>query len=63
MISVVCSNALNRAVLEFGLREPGEILDKTRELVLTTFAKSDKDVKDGMDISLCAFDKRNKLIT
>ncbi|MBL7893912.1 MAG: tetratricopeptide repeat protein [Bacteroidia bacterium] len=52
MVSVVCSNALNRAVHEFGLRSPGEILDKTRELVLETFAKSDKDVKDGMDISL-----------
>jgi len=52
MVSVVCSNALNRAVHEFGLRVPGEILDKTRELVLETFAKSDKDVKDGMDISL-----------
>lgn len=52
MVSVVCSNALNRAVHEFGLRTPGEILDKTRELVLATFAKSDKDVKDGMDISL-----------
>jgi tetratricopeptide (TPR) repeat protein len=52
MGSVVCSNALNRAVLEFGKREPGEILDKTRELVVETFAKSDKDVKDGMDISL-----------
>ena len=52
MVSVVCSNALNRAVHEFGLRVPGEILDKTRELVLETFSKSDKDVKDGMDISL-----------
>ncbi|TND02858.1 MAG: protein serine/threonine phosphatase [Bacteroidetes bacterium] len=55
LVSVVCSGALNRAVLEFGLTEPGKILDKTRELVLETFSKSDKDVKDGMDISLCAF--------
>ncbi len=53
MVSVVCSNALNRAVKEFGLREPGKILDKTRDLVLETFAKSSSDVKDGMDISLC----------
>ena len=52
MVSVVCSNALNRAVLEFNLTVPGKILDKTRELVLETFAKSDTDVKDGMDISL-----------
>jgi serine phosphatase RsbU (regulator of sigma subunit) len=52
MVSVVCSNALNRAVKEFGLRNTGEILDKTRELVIETFEKSDKNVKDGMDISL-----------
>ncbi|MDP1799715.1 MAG: tetratricopeptide repeat protein [Bacteroidota bacterium] len=54
MVSVVCHNALNRALLEFGLREPGKILDKTRELVEETFSKSDSDVKDGMDISLCS---------
>lgn len=53
MVSVICSNALNRTVLEFGISDPGKILDKTRDLVLETFSKSDKDVKDGMDISLC----------
>ena len=53
LVSVVCSNALNRTVLEFGILEPGKILDKTRELVISTFEKSGKDVKDGMDISLC----------
>jgi serine phosphatase RsbU (regulator of sigma subunit) len=52
LVSVVCSNALNRAVLEFGIIDPGKILDKSRELILETFSKSDKDVKDGMDISL-----------
>jgi len=52
MVSVVCSNALNRAVKEFRLTDPGRILDKTRELVLETFEKSEGEVKDGMDISL-----------
>ncbi len=59
MVSVVCSNALNRAVNEFGLVETGFILDKTRELVLETFEKSGKDVKDGMDISLLAIHKKD----
>ncbi|MDF2435823.1 MAG: protein serine/threonine phosphatase [Bacteroidota bacterium] len=58
MVSVVCSNALNRVVLEFGYTDPGMILDKTRELVLATFSKSDKDVKDGMDISLLMIDRK-----
>ncbi|OFY86493.1 MAG: hypothetical protein A3F72_15010 [Bacteroidetes bacterium RIFCSPLOWO2_12_FULL_35_15] len=52
MVSVVCSNALNRAVNEFNLFDTGKILDKTRELVLETFAKSGEEIKDGMDISL-----------
>ena len=62
MVSVVCSNALNRAVLEFGLTSPGEILDKTRELVLETFSRSDKDVKDGMDISLASINTKTNEI-
>ncbi|MBV6461924.1 MAG: Photosystem I assembly protein Ycf3 [Flavobacteriales bacterium] len=53
MVSVVCANALTRSIKEFELKNPGKILDKTRELVLQTFNKSGKDVKDGMDISLC----------
>ncbi|MES2763200.1 MAG: SpoIIE family protein phosphatase [Bacteroidota bacterium] len=53
MVSVVCSNALNRAVKEFALCDPGKILDKVRELVIETFSKSEDEVKDGMDISLC----------
>lgn len=54
LVSVVCANALTRCVKEFGLTDPGQILDKARELVLETFGKSGKDVKDGMDISLCS---------
>ncbi|HRG57394.1 MAG TPA: tetratricopeptide repeat protein, partial [Bacteroidia bacterium] len=40
LVSVVCNNALNRAVNEFGERLPGKIFDKTRALVLESFAKS-----------------------
>ena len=54
MVSVVCNNSLNRAVREFGLTEPGKILDKTREIVLQEFEKSVDEVKDGMDIALCS---------
>jgi len=60
MISVVCHNALNRAVREFGLTDPAKILDKVRELVIETFEKSKEEVYDGMDIALCALDRKNK---
>lgn len=62
MVSVVCSNALNRSVKEFNLTETGRILDKARELVVQTFEKSTNDVKDGMDISLLCIDKKNKQV-
>ena len=56
MVSVVCNNALNRTVREYGLTNPAEILNKTREIVVQEFEKSDDDVKDGMDISLCCLE-------
>lgn len=67
MVSVVCNNALNRAMREFNLSDPGEILDKTREIVIEQLNESriieqdhfQLDIKDGMDISLCVLDKSN----
>jgi serine phosphatase RsbU (regulator of sigma subunit) len=56
MVSVVCNNALNRSVREHLLTNPADILNKTREIVISEFAKSDEDVKDGMDIALCTIE-------
>lgn len=57
MVSVVCNNALNRAVNDFNLFEPAKILDKTAELVIEAFKQHNENVKDGMDISLCSFNE------
>lgn len=54
MVSMVCSNALSRAIDECKLKDPGQILDKVRELVIESFNRNELDVKDGMDISLAA---------
>ena len=54
MISVVCNNALNRSVREYNLFDPGEILDKARDIVIQEFEKSDTEVRDGMDIAICS---------
>jgi serine phosphatase RsbU (regulator of sigma subunit) len=62
MVSVVCHNALNRAVREFGLTTPAYILDKTAEIVLENFSKSEEEIQDGMDISICSLNiKTNTL--
>lgn len=58
MVSVVCNNGLNRSVREHGLTDPGEILDKSREIVVTEFEKSEEEVKDGMDIALCCLEEK-----
>ncbi|TXB65840.1 tetratricopeptide repeat protein [Vicingus serpentipes] len=60
MVSVVCNNGLNRSVREYGLTDPGQILNKTREIVIQEFDKSEEDIKDGMDIALCSLEG-NKL--
>lgn len=54
LISIVCNNALNRAVKELGLKQPAEILDKVADFVTESLG-TDGEVKDGMDASLCAF--------
>ena len=56
MVSVICNNGLNRSVREFGLTKPGLILDKTREIIIQEFAKSEEEVKDGMDIAMCSLE-------
>ncbi len=60
MVSVICNNGLNRSVREFGLSDPGAILNKTREIVIQEFEKSEEEVHDGMDIALCSIEN-NKL--
>lgn len=64
MMSVVCANALSRAVKEFRITKPGLILDKVNEIVEETFSKSESSIYDGMDISLlCIPANRGEEIT
>jgi len=59
LVSVVCHNALNRAIGEFKLTQPAKILDAVSDMVIETFEKSETEVKDGMDIALCSWNKLN----
>ena len=58
MVSVVCNNALNQSVKEFGITQPSLILEKSRDLVIETFAESIENVQDGMDISICSLNRK-----
>ena len=59
LINILCTNALNRTVKEFGLHEPSKILDKVAELITDSLGL-DGEVKDGMDASMCAFNKNTR---
>jgi serine phosphatase RsbU (regulator of sigma subunit) len=61
MVSVVCANALTKAVLEEKLTETDQILNKTRELVIEKLTSED-NIRDGMDICLIRMDKHTNQI-
>lgn len=60
-VSLVAHANLQRAIVLHKLRIPSEILDDINESVLDVFSRSGQteDIKDGMDISLCALDTEN----
>lgn len=62
MVSFVCSNALNKTIVEEDNISPNKILDRTREIVIKQFSTSETSLNDGMDISLGVYDPSTKLL-
>ncbi len=60
MLNVVCINAINRAVIDEKLEDPGQILDRLIQLVAETFMHGDR--KDGMDLSFCIYNEKDKTV-
>ena len=63
LVSIICSNALTKALHEDKIEGPSQILDQTRVLVEERFVRSHDEIKDGMDISLCCLNVDDKSIT
>lgn len=61
LVSVVGYNALNRCINELKLTDTASILDQMTLLVEETFSKNNNAVSDGMDISICSWDYKNKI--
>ncbi len=59
MVSMVGANGLNRCIREFGLRDPGSILEKLSELVAEHFFQSEERIRDGMDLALCCLEEKD----
>lgn len=56
IISVVCHNAMKRAIRRIGLDNAASILNETRLLIRESFEGSSEEINDGMDIALCILD-------
>ncbi|HUW91990.1 MAG TPA: two-component regulator propeller domain-containing protein [Bacteroidales bacterium] len=62
-MSIIGHNSLNKIVKERGIRPPSEILDHLNiEVVHALLQRSEKAVRDGMDISILSFDTRSRFI-
>jgi tetratricopeptide (TPR) repeat protein len=60
MVSVVCSSALTKAVLEDKLTNTNEILDRVREIVIEKMSRNEGHLRDGMDVCLVRINKNNR---
>lgn len=60
MVSFVCSSALSKVVREEHIYDPGEILNRTREIVVGYFGRSEESIHDGMDLSLIKICKKKE---
>ncbi len=61
-MSIIGYNGLNRVVREYRLNKPSDILDRLNEIITTTLNQQGaqrEEIKDGMDMSLCSFDRKN----
>ncbi len=60
LMSVVCHHALQKAIKEFNLSEPGAVLTKTRQIVIESLNATNQNIKDGMDCSLIVINNQTK---
>lgn len=64
-MSIIGHNGLNRAVREYKLTKPNEILDALNGIIAETLRQNSHTVhvlKDGMDIALCTLNKKELLL-
>ena len=63
LISIIANYTINRAINEFGLIHPGDILGTVSEIMQQELNRhKDTTVHDGMDIALICIDFENKQI-
>jgi serine phosphatase RsbU (regulator of sigma subunit) len=59
-MSIIGHNSLNKVVGEYGLTKPSEIVDQLNiEVMKALLQRHEKEINDGMDLGLVAFNKKN----
>ncbi len=61
-MSMIGNGLLQQIVFEKQITEPERILEKLRKGVRNTLKQGETDNRDGMDIALCAIDKKQKVL-
>jgi len=63
-MSMLGISYLNEIVVEKGITEPAQILTRLRNIVISTLHQTGQvgESKDGMDISLCVFDRKTNIL-
>ena len=63
LLSIVGNNALSKTVNDLAIIRPDAILNSINELVKRNLQQDkSKEIRDGMDIAVCAFDKKTLLL-
>lgn len=57
MVSVICSRALSRVLIEEDVNDVDQMLNRVREIIVKQFLSDSGIVKDGMDICLIAIEQ------
>ena len=60
MLTMVCSNALEKTIMDDELKTIGEKLEKTFELISVSLTRSGEIIHDGMDISMVSINLKSK---
>jgi serine phosphatase RsbU (regulator of sigma subunit) len=62
MMSIVCHQALAESIREHKLSDPGQILDKTRDIIIQNLNASQQKIRDGMDCTLIVIEKDGRTL-
>ncbi|MBI9068139.1 MAG: SpoIIE family protein phosphatase [Salinivirgaceae bacterium] len=62
-VSIIGHESIQRAISEFQLRNPADILTKINDLVQDSLQSGGStNIKDGMDMALCVYDPNTKIL-